>query len=381
VGEARPPRVVVLGLTAGGLSLGRAFRRLGYPAVGVYTRDDEYGRLSRVFESVIPLPGEASSVASLAAAGEGGVLLVPCSDRWLSALMEAGDPLPEGVRAVVPPARVHDRWFSKERNPLDEPSLADLLAPPRSVPLSDWRAFSGGPGRWIVKPVTQLVAETADIGKNVLLGDAEDLARFAADRASSLDRFVVQEYIEGGDDSLVFTGGYASRDGRVRLLGSARKVWQSPPGRGVSVICRLESVPEVEERVRDLVEAEGVRGIFEAEWKWDARAGRWRFLEINLRGWLTLGMSLGGGLELARLILDDHGLPTPPSAGPEETPREWRDDMNLMVQAVKRRSLPPGPGARPVAHAYWRLADPLPFLAQLRRTIGRKLSRKGGPGR
>jgi hypothetical protein len=368
---------VVVGLHAGGVALGRILARLGFRVVGLLEAK-EPGRRARCFRTVRQKPADARELVDLARLDTAPIAVFPTSDAalaWLEPL--AGDSRFTWFR---PPDAVMASWFDKTGYAHLSPEMSALLDPPRTTVLADWRRLTRPEGPWVGKPANGAVAARYGVPKTVLLTSTTGLKNFV-EQWRHVERYILlQDWIPGEDTDNAFVGGYA--DGlSAHVFQVGRKLQQFPRGAGVAVHARLEPLPQLEERTRWLINNIGHRGFFEAEWKWDRNVGRWRFLELNVRPWETLAMSTRAGMDLVVTALTDVGIEVdqPRDRTPPRTPVEWRNDFTLVLEALKRK----GPFFRrktgPVAHAFWSLRDPGPFLEQwlsyvrgsIRRVFGR----------
>ena len=93
---------------------------------------------------------------------------------------------------------------------------------------------------------------------------------------------IAQTWIEGGESSLVSANAYLDREGRTRVMFTARKLRQWPPETGTSCLgeeVRDEHVADVATR---LFEGAGYRGLAYLEMKRDDRSGEALIVEPNL---------------------------------------------------------------------------------------------------
>ncbi len=138
----------------------------------------------------------------------------------------------------------------------------------------------------IIKPTysTQF-RRTFDI-KAKKFSDFEPLKVFALDLLKKGIPFVIQEFIEGDQDTLYTFAAYSTDGGEVLASFTGRKVHQFPPDFGT---CRLgESIhdPKLEELGKRLLKMFGYRGISLTEFKKSSK-GDYKLIETNTRpgGW------------------------------------------------------------------------------------------------
>jgi D-aspartate ligase len=99
---------------------------------------------------------------------------------------------------------------------------------------------------------------------------------------------VLQEYIPGPANQHYFVDGFTDREGEIRALFVRRRERIYPPDFGNSSYC--VSIPQDQalgalDSVRRLIKHLGYRGIFSAEFKFDARDNAFKILEVNARPW------------------------------------------------------------------------------------------------
>src|SRR3989442_1672443 len=80
---------------------------------------------------------------------------------------------------------------------------------------------------------------------------------------------------------------------------------------GVSI--PLEEMREAVQAVRHLLGALHYRGVFNAEFKYDERDGRFKILEVNARPWSDVGFTIACGVDVIEMAYRDAlGLPVQP---------------------------------------------------------------------
>lgn len=114
----------------------------------------------------------------------------------------------------------------------------------------------------------------------------------------------VQELIPGGQEALVGATLYMDRHGEVHGNFTYGKLRQAPWDFGTMTLGRAIAAPDVaalSERVAKALEFTGICGI---EFKYDARDGRYKFIEINPRGelWMNLARPCGVNLPLLKYL-------------------------------------------------------------------------------
>jgi len=112
--------------------------------------------------------------------------------------------------------------------------------------------------------------------------------------------FMLQEYIPGGDDCIWFLNGYFDSYSDCLFSVVGKKIRQSPIHTGVASlgICLKNKV--VEELTKSFMKSVGYRGIVDIGYRYDARDGQYKVLDVNPR----IGASF-------RLLVGDNGLDSP----------------------------------------------------------------------
>jgi predicted ATP-grasp superfamily ATP-dependent carboligase len=130
---------------------------------------------------------------------------------------------------------------------------------------------------------------------------------------------MIQEIIEGDDTQLFTFISYRSEQTSTLAFCIRSKLRQKPAKFGyctASVTCHNDIV---EAQSKRLLEASGFSGISGVEFKFDARTGLYKLIEINTRPMNTLGIATGCGVDLPVIAYNDVvGIQQQPSA-------DWRD--------------------------------------------------------
>jgi D-aspartate ligase len=183
---------------------------------------------------------------------------------------------------------------------------------------------------------------------------------------------MVQELIPGeGQEQYSFAA--LCRDGRPLAWVVARRTRQYPTdfGRSSSYVETVEQ-PEVEWAARRLLAALRFTGLVEAEFKRDARDGRYKLLELNPRvwGWHTLGRRAGADFPyLQWRLVHDQPVAEGTCARPGLRWVHMRTDLPAVADEFRRGVLSPGAYVRslrgPLEFAIFALDDPLPAILDL----------------
>lgn len=178
-----------------------------------------------------------------------------------------------------------------------------------------------------------------------------------------LPDLVVQEWIEGGDDTIHFCLQYMGADGRAVTSFTGRKLRAWPPQIGGTASCT--AAPEAHAELHALTERffrdVGFQGMGSMEYKRDTRDGRFYVVEptVGRTDFQQEVASINGVNIPYAAYRYECGLPLPEPR--MVAPRIWRepvtDRWSEQAQGANTTF-----AAHPVVDAYWRLDDPQPWL-------------------
>lgn len=142
---------------------------------------------------------------------------------------------------------------------------------------------------------------------------------------------MLQEYIPGADDTIWMFNGYFDERSDCLLGFTGRKLRQCPIHTGSTSLGICLANPAVESTTRRLMQAIRYRGILDIGYRYDARDGQYKVLDVNPRIGATFRLFVGAnGMDVARaLYLDLTGQPVPSSTPVEG--RKWIvEDLDLV---------------------------------------------------
>jgi D-aspartate ligase len=149
--------------------------------------------------------------------------------------------------------------------------------------------------------------------RRVLLTDGRQAEAQVQAAAEHDVPFVVQEYLPGGDDHLYTLGATMDREGALLAWFTGRKLRQMPPGIGICRVGETVVEPKLVEHGEKLLRALGFCGIAQVEFKFDARDGQFKLMEVNPRSWSWIGLPLALGCDLVGAMFSAaRGAPPPP---------------------------------------------------------------------
>jgi D-aspartate ligase len=152
---------------------------------------------------------------------------------------------------------------------------------------------------------------------------AELLRKYDALEDPAAPNLMLQEYIPGGDDSVWMFNGYFDRKSDCVLGFTGQKLRQWPAHRGVTSLGICRHNPTVEDTTCRFMKAVGYRGVLDIGYRWDARDGLYKVLDVNPRIGATFRLFVAdNGMDVARaLYLDLTGQPIDP--GRQCDGRKW----------------------------------------------------------
>jgi D-aspartate ligase len=214
------------------------------------------------------------------------------------------------------------------------------------------------------------------------------IVRYAQELLEQYDRIedpsnpnlMLQEYIAGGDDSVWMFNGYFNKDSECLLGFAGRKLRQHPVYTGATSLGILLRNNAVEETTREFMKAIRYRGVLDIGYRFDARNGQYKALDINPRVGATFRLFLAqNGMDVVRaMYLDLTGQIAPRALGIEG--RKWvlengdlisfrdyhRDGRITFLEWIR--------SFRGVQEGAWFAADDLvPFMHMLGDLFGRFL--------
>lgn len=304
----------VIALGGGGMTLTAVLRLLHQARIPAHVVCPEPG-FSRYSRWYRPLVSRVAATpdnlpAMLAGLPLEKAVLMPCADDWLTAVAA----LPRELAGRFPssaasPEVIHtlvDKWkfaqlLDREHIPHPRTQLLRSREHLDSLPESDFRGA-------ILKPLCSVEFSRAHGVKGFLV-HSRDSARRAMQKAAF--PILLQEFIPGPPTAGYFVEGFRDRNGR-RTLFARRRLRMSPPQLGNStfmVSVPLDEVSDAAAALERLLERVSYRGIFSAEFKFDARDGFFKLFEINARSWWFIEAPARAGIDVCRMAyLDALGL-------------------------------------------------------------------------
>jgi D-aspartate ligase len=168
--------------------------------------------------------------------------------------------------------------------------------------------------------------------KMFIVSSADELIRTYTNAEDPLcPNLMVQEYIPGGDDTIWMFNGYFNSRSECVVGFTGKKLRQCPIHTGSTSLGICMANPAVEQTTLHFMKAVGYRGILDIGYRYDARDGLYKVLDVNPRIGATFRLFVGSdGMDVARaLYCDLTGQPVFPS--PAVDGRKWIvEDLDLL---------------------------------------------------
>ncbi len=211
---------------------------------------------------------------------------------------------------------------------------------------------------------------------------AELLETYARAEDPACPNLMLQEYVPGGDDAIWMFNGYFDAASECLVGFTGKKIRQCPIHTGSTSLGICLPNAEVEQTTHRFMKAIGFCGILDIGYRYDARDGLYKVLDVNPRIGATFRLFVGvNGIDVARaLYLDLTGQPVDPS--PAREGRKWIvEDLDAVASyryycegsLTPREWLSSLRGIDEAAFLSWR--DPLPLLLMFVNRIPEFISR------
>jgi D-aspartate ligase len=140
-----------------------------------------------------------------------------------------------------------------------------------------------------------------------IIGDAKQLlARIDDAAAAGPPNLILQEYIPGGDDSVWMCNAYFNHDSDCLATFTGKKLRQWPPHAGIASLAECAPNETVAATTRRFLKALGYQGLVGIGYRYDARDGLYKVLDVNPRvsGVFRLFVA-ADGMDIARVAYLD----------------------------------------------------------------------------
>ncbi|MDR7519617.1 MAG: carboxylate--amine ligase [Armatimonadota bacterium] len=391
VGSAYGAPAVVLDAGYGGLGAARSLGRLGILVYATAARPDAPALASRYWAGVylwdFARASPRHSVDFLLALGRDlgrRAVLFPTSDTSALLVADHAEVLEERFQVSLPPARLVRALIDKRH--LDRLAREHGIPTAQSLFPSSWDDIEDFLAAVSLPVIAKGIDPCTPGGTRKVICRSRAEARSFYQNLSSGERtnLMLQEFIPGADGTAWMVDGYFDNRGRCLAVYAGRKVRQSPADAGVASLGVCQRNPELEAMTVRFLHGVGYRGPVDVDYRFDARDGRYKLLDVNPRLGAAFRLFVDeGGLDIARIAyLDAVGQTVAPGAIREG--RKWMLEEDFLVCARLWRAGRLGFRAwarsvRGVRETAWfAVADPMPLVGRLRWAF-RRLSPAGTP--
>jgi D-aspartate ligase len=154
-------------------------------------------------------------------------------------------------------------------------------------------------------------------GKKMVKARSADelIGQYHAMEDGSHPSLMLQEYIPGGDDTVWMLNGYFDEHSECLFSLTGKKIHQTPVYTGMTALGVCLPNPAIDAATKTLVRAVGYKGILDIGYRYDARDGLYKLLDVNPRLGATFRLFVGhNGMDVARAAyLHFTGQPVPAS--------------------------------------------------------------------
>jgi D-aspartate ligase len=174
--------------------------------------------------------------------------------------------------------------------------------------------------------------------KMVIVDRPDELVRLYREMEDPSDpNLMLQEYIPGRDDAVWMFNGYFNRESDCLAGFTGRKLRQTPVYTGATSLGVCLRNDDVDQTTRRWMKELGYRGILDIGYRYDARDGQYKVLDVNPRIGGTFRLFVArNGLDVARaLYLDITGQAVPVAEQVEG--RKWIDERDVSSCLQYRR--------------------------------------------
>jgi D-aspartate ligase len=336
--------VVVLAPGYHGHNIARSLGRLGVSVYGIHADSLSPAARSRYWRGNVTLntakAAPQESIDRLLQIGRtigSRPILIPTDDSSCMFVADHADALKEGFLFPDQPPGLPRSLSSKER--------MYYLCKKHAIPTpetvfprcrGDVIEFLAGATFPVMLKGIDTVALYRRTGmKMVLVEDAESLLkRYDEMETPNAPNLMLQEYIPGGSEMVWMFNGYFDSESRCLFGLTGKKIRQYPAHTGVTSLGVCVANDDVAGQTREFMKTIGYRGILDIGYKYDARTGQYKLLDVNPRIGTTFRLFVdSAGMDVARaLYLDLTGQPVVPGAA--RAGRKWVVENFDMVSSL-----------------------------------------------
>jgi len=159
----------------------------------------------------------------------------------------------------------------------------------------------------MLKPIENRAAQRDPSMRMAIIADARTLLRrYDEMETPESPNLMLQEYIPGGPDTVWMFNGYFDEASRCLFGVTGKKLRQYPAYTGVTSLGLCVANETVTRQTMELMSAVCYRGILDIGYKYDARTGQYKLLDVNPRIGSTFRLFVdSSGLDVARALYSD----------------------------------------------------------------------------
>jgi predicted ATP-grasp superfamily ATP-dependent carboligase len=321
--DASLPVLVLQMQHHGALGVMRSLGRLGVRTYGVHPTRRPPASFSKYCRDVFELDLDHSppeeSVDSLAAIARGigsMPLLLPTNDE--SALFVARNASQLKNHFLFPENTIDVVWslYNKKAMYLLAKQLSiptpETVFPESRKDVLDFCEKALFP---VMLKASDNIRTAGHAGKKMVIARSKDelIAEYEAMEDGSHPSLMIQEYIPGADDTVWMFNGYFDEHSGCLFSMTAKKIHQTPVYTGMTALGVCLPNPVIESATKTLVKSVGYKGILDIGYRYDARDGRYKLLDVNPRLGATFRLFVGhDGMDVTRAqYLHFTGQPVP----------------------------------------------------------------------
>jgi predicted ATP-grasp superfamily ATP-dependent carboligase len=338
--------VVVLKLdNHGALGAVRSLGRLGVAVYGVHSDAHAPALRSRYCRDGFtwdldqaPAAGSVQFLLKIARNIGGRAILLPTNDETALFEAENADRLRQCFIFPARPLELVRALYSKKAmhslaRQMDIPTAETVFPACRA----DVECFAGSARFPVVLKASDGITVARRSGRKMAIcrGKQELLENYDQMEDPARPALMLQEYIPGGEDSVWMFNGYFDENSECLAAFTGKKLRQTPVYTGMTSLGICLPNPQVEQMTKAFMKRIGYRGILDIGYRYDARDGLYKVLDINPRMGATFRLFAGdNGMDVVRaMYLHLSGQPVPWSRLREG--RKWLvEDLDL-VSSIK----------------------------------------------
>jgi D-aspartate ligase len=383
---------VILKLHRGGLGAARTLGRLGVPVYAIHNDPRAPAARSRYLREhlewdVDRAPAEETVRFLIGLSERLGTrpILIPPDDAEAILVDDHADRLRDAYLFPAQPPGLGRRLYNKRDMHLACREIGiptpDATFPGDVEEVLDYAASGTFPV--VLKTIAMGIEDEASVA---IASDPQELVElYGRMQRGDEPNVMLQEYIPGGEDSVWMFNGYFDEHSEAIFGLVGRKLRQSPPYRGMTSLGIVVRNDDLARLTCRFMKAVGYRGILDIGWRFDARDGQYKALDVNPRLGATFRLFVEpGGLDVVRcMYLHLTGQPIPPAR--EAAGRKWLAldrDLASSFQYWRDGRLTLRAWLRSLAGvqelAWYASDDRRPFFARWREILGKAARRVAG---